>query len=180
MVKHPDVVRRIRAEVNQLLSREPVPDYRGIESLHYLNNFTWEVLRLLCPAIHSPREAAEDVVVQGVSIPKGATILLYPAIVQHNPVIWGPDRDEFNPDRWDRLEGEAADPQAFAAFGQGPRVCVGKIMSLIEFKIIMIELVSKFEFEALENIETEAIELVNPSPLLRPKGGLKVRVKRLG
>ena len=50
-------------------------------------------------AIHAPREAVEDVVIQGVHIPKGTTVVMYPAVIQHNPVIWGEDCDEFNPDR---------------------------------------------------------------------------------
>lgn len=56
-------------------------------------------------------------------------------------------------------------------------------MTLIDFKVIIIELVSKFDFHAPEDIETEAIKLVNPSVLLglgKEGGGLKLRVKRLG
>jgi cytochrome P450 len=101
---------------------------------------------------------------------------MYPAVIQHNPTIWGEDCNEFDPDRWDRLEGEAADAHAFAAFMQGPRTCIGKVMTVIEFKVILIEMVSKFDFEIME---TGEVELVNPSPLLRPKGGMKVRARRV-
>jgi len=48
---------------------------------------------------------------------------------------------------------------------------------MIEFKIILIEMLSKFKFEALG---TEKIMLINPSPLLHPSGGLRARVRRLG
>ena len=150
-----------------------------MESLPYLNNFSRELLRVQCPAIHAPREAVEDVVVQGVRLPKGTTVMMFPAVVQHNPTIWGPDCDEFDPDRWDRLEGEATNPQAFAAFMQGPRVCIGKAMTMIELKVILIELVSKFRFEPIGQVKAQDIELLNPSALLRPKGGLKVRVSKL-
>ena len=115
-------------------------------------------------------------IIQGVHIPKGTTVVMMPAVVQHNPTIWGHDCDVFNPDRWDRLDGESADSHAYAAFMQGPRMCIGKVMTVVEFKAILIEVLSKFEFEV---IDTGKVELLNPSPLLRPKGGLKVRVKRL-
>ena len=49
----------------------------------------------------------------------------------------------------------------------------------MELKVILIELVSKFRFEAIGQVETRDIELVSPSALLRPKGGLKVKVSRL-
>jgi cytochrome P450 len=64
---------------------------------------------------------------------------------------------------------------AFAAFSQGPRICIGRAFTVIEFKAIMIELVSKFRFEKVGEGE---IELINPSVLLRPRGGLKVKVVR--
>ena len=69
------------------------------------------------------------------------------------------------------------DAHAFAAFFQGPRGRIGRVFSMIEFKIILIEMLSKFKFEALG---TEKIMLINPSPLLHPSGGLRARVRRLG
>ncbi|GAB1316901.1 Cytochrome P450 monooxygenase FUM15 [Madurella fahalii] len=178
MIENPAEAQRLRAEVVDLLRHNPVPEYREIEALPYLKNFTREVLRVQCPGINVAREAIDDVVIQGVTIPKGTTVLMQPAIIQHNPTIWGADCDEFKPDRWNRLKGEAADPWAFAAFSHGPRVCIGKTLSMLEFKIILVELVSTFEFEAIDNIKASEIKLINPSPMLRPDGGITVRVKR--
>jgi len=128
-------------------------------------------------AVSVPREASEDVVIQGIRIPKGTTVIMHPAVIHHNPAIWGDDCDDFDPDRWDRLEGETADPYSFAAFSIGPRMCIGRVMAVIEFKVILIGILTKFEFEAVGSGGEP--ELMNPSPLLRPMGGLKVRVKRL-
>lgn len=200
------MAKRLRDEVQGLLKRTPTPGYGDVESLRYLNNFCREVLRVHCPGKHpyqrspaccgaaeapvtsidlhfptlssavtAPREASEDVTIQGVFIPKGTTVVSFASVIQHNPTIWGDDCDEFNPDRWDHLEGSSADPGAFAAFTQGPRSCIGKRMAMLEFKIILVDTVSKFEFE---EAHTGDIEILNPSPLLRIKGGLKVRAKR--
>ncbi|KAK0641982.1 cytochrome P450 [Cercophora newfieldiana] len=179
LIEHPDKASRLRTEINGLLHQSPVPDQRGIDSLAYLNNFAREVLRLQCPAINIAREAAEDVVIQGTLLPKGTTVVMQPAIIHRNPTIWGADCDEFKPDRWDKLEGEAADAWAFMAFSQGPRVCIGKAMFMLEFKIILMELVSNFDFEALGTAKMEDIKLINPSALLRPEGGLRVRARRV-
>jgi cytochrome P450 len=116
----------------------------------------------------------EDVVIDGCLIPKGTTVTVMPAIIHLNPHIWGDDADQFKPSRW--TQGPI-DPYAFAAFSQGPRQCLGKVWSALEFKIILIEVLSKFRFTA---IETENVLLLNPSPLLRPKDGMKVKVERLG
>ncbi|KAK5651356.1 hypothetical protein OQA88_12589 [Cercophora sp. LCS_1] len=180
MIEHPDETKRLRAEINGLLSQKPFTELqqRDVESLPFLNNFMREVLRVHCPGVNVARQASEDVVVQGVRIPKGTTVVMQPVIIQRNPTIWGQDCDEFRPDRWEHLEGEAADPWAFAAFSHGPRVCIGKAMTVLEFKLIMIELVTKFEFEGMDDRKAHDIRLINPSPMYRPDGGLRVRVRR--
>jgi cytochrome P450 len=122
-----------------------------------------------------PRQAVEDVTVLGVFIPKGTNVMVMPAMFHHNPAIWGDDCDEFNPDRWDHMSEKIADPYAFAALSQGPRMCIGRAMALLQFKAILVELVSRFEFE---NVEGGHVEVLNPNLLLRPRSGLKVRLRR--
>jgi cytochrome P450 len=137
------------------------------------------MLRLQCPAINIAREAAEDVLIQGTLLRRGTTVVMQPAIVQRSPIIRGPDCDELNPDRWDHLDDEAADPWAFMTFSQGPRVCVGNAMFMLEYKVILIQLVSNFNLDATGHARMEEINVINPSALLRPEGGLRVRVKRV-
>lgn len=113
--------------------------------------------------------------IQGVPIRKGTEILICPAAIHRNPRIWGPDADEFDPARWDKLEGDAADVHAWAPFLQGPRACIGRTLAWLEFKAVVVELVRRFTFE---RIMEGKIGLVNPSPVLRPAGGLRVKVVR--
>jgi len=180
MTQYPAETEKLRAEVKSLLnsssSSSPLSQ-SAIDSLPYLENFIREVLRFQCPAINIAREAAKDVTVQGIHLRKGTMVLIQPAVFQHNPTIWGPDCDEFRPERFNHLEGQAADPYAYTAFSQGARICIGKAMTMLEFKIILIELVSRFEFEAVDKVGE--MKLVNPSTLLRPEGGIRVRVRRL-
>jgi cytochrome P450 len=125
------------------------------------------------------REAAEDVVIQGVHIPKGASVLISPAAFHHNPAIWGEDCDEFKPDRWNKLATSGGD-HTFAAFSMGPRVCIGKAMAMIDFKVVMMELLRRFDFhlQGPNNLKFSELKLYNPSEILRPKGGLKVHVTK--
>lgn len=124
------------------------------------------------------RQASEDVLIQDTLIPKGTPLFILPAVFHQNPTIWGDDCDEFNPDRWDRPAGEAAQnpAAAFMTFSQGPRMCIGKVVTVMQFKVIMMEMVSRFYFELAERRE---LEFVNPSPILRLKGGLRFKVRRV-
>ncbi|OIW35435.1 cytochrome P450 [Coniochaeta ligniaria NRRL 30616] len=170
---YPDIEQRLQAEIKTLTN--PDPSSSDIESLHYLNNFSRELFRFFCPAAVQGRVAVEDVVIQGVPIPKGTELLISPAAIHFNPLIWGPHADVFDPDRWDRLEGDAADVHAWGPFLQGPRGCIGRTLAWLEFKGVVVELVRRFRFERL--VEGE-VRLVNPSPVLRPRGGLRVKVVR--
>ncbi|KAK3339913.1 cytochrome P450 [Lasiosphaeria hispida] len=173
LVKFPDAQHCLRAEVFEMLKKSPTPGYSDIESLQYLDKFCREVLRNWCPSIISYRYTADDVVVGGVLVPKGTTITLMPAVIHHNPGIWGDDADEFKPERW---EQNTRDPHAFATFFQGPRQCIGRGFSLLEFKIILVEMVRKFSFEDAE--VGEELVLVNPSNVLWPRKAW-VKVGRL-
>ncbi len=125
--------------------------------------------------MYVPREAAKDVNICGVVIPKGTVIMIVPAVSHFNPRIWGPNADKFDPDRWDDLPEAAANPFTQQSFLSGPRVCIGKAFALLEYKAILIELVRNFQFEA----GSEKVELTKSEITLRPSGGLKIRITRL-
>lgn len=107
-------------------------------------------------------------------LPKGTIVNLSPAIMNLHPRIWGEDAGTFNPDRWDHLEGDAASAYAFESFHNGPRICLGKQLSMMEMKVILMELVSRFRIESLDG--GAPTEFASPSFTLRPKDKLRVRL----
>ncbi|KAF2247316.1 cytochrome P450 [Trematosphaeria pertusa] len=157
------------------LPRHGDPDYTQIEGLRYLNNFCREVLRVYAPAVMIWRQAAHSVVIENTYIPAGTNVIISPQVPQFHPHIWGSSAANFEPDRWDSLSSESASPYAFQAFSSGPRVCIGKGLAMLEFKAILVEIVRKYEFEAVEGT------LVLENYLtLRPRGGLRVKFKVAG
>ncbi|KAI8167143.1 hypothetical protein K4K49_008044 [Colletotrichum sp. SAR 10_70] len=177
LTRHPDIQEKVRQEVTELITRKPNPDYYDLESLHYTDNVLKETLRLCSPGIVAAREPVHDVEICGTIVPKGTPLVLMPTIVNRNPMIWGEDADEFRPERWDDLTGESSDPHAMTSFLMGPRSCIGRAFAMLEMKMILVEVMSKFKLEPA--VEERDIILVNPSPALRVKGGLKVNVSRL-
>lgn len=109
----------------------------------------------------------------GVFVPQGTNINLVPAMMNLKPEIWGPDASAFDPDRWDRLQDEAGSAYAFATFHNGPRVCIGKALTMMEMKLVIAELVSRFRLEATHESE---LELDTPSFTLKPKDLVRVRL----
>jgi cytochrome P450 len=174
LAQNPVYQERLRQDVQQRTERGIAPDYGEVEGMRSLDNFLKEVLRMFCPVAYIPREATEDIEVAGVLLPKGTNVQLCPAVVNLSPSIWGSDAALFRPGRWDNLEGEAASAYAFQSFHNGPRVCIGKLLSMVEMKVFLIELLSRYRVEAIA--DGEALKFASPSFTLRPHEKLRVRL----
>ncbi|KAH7150420.1 cytochrome P450 [Dactylonectria estremocensis] len=173
--RHPQLQQRLRDEINSLNGSDD-DSHDGIDKLPLLNNFIREVLRLYCAVSIIPRMATCDIEIAGVFLPKGTVLHLSPAVMNLHPTVWGPDAAEFDADRWDNLTGAAASPYAFETFHNGPRMCIGKQLTLNEMKAMVVELVSQFRVEALSE---EPLENASPSFTLRPKEKLVVKLTEL-
>ncbi|KAH7020347.1 cytochrome P450 [Ilyonectria destructans] len=167
---NPDIQNHLRNEI-ELTIKSTSPTQAELENLPYLNNFVKEVLRFYPPAPNFPRQAIEDLEIEGVNIPKGTMVMIAPAAPQFNPEIWGPTADQFDPDRWDNLPEPARDPYASLAFSNGPRICIGKQFALQEMKAILVELIRKFKFA-----NTGPVEPQKSGPSLRPLNGMRLEV----
>ena len=63
------------------------------------------------------------------------------AVLHRQHQIWGPDADDFNPDRWETFKPK---PWEFAPFGGGPRACVGRQKALNEASYMTVRLLREF------------------------------------
>ncbi|KAF5620144.1 nicotinamide mononucleotide permease [Fusarium sp. NRRL 52700] len=165
---------RLRNDIIALNATEMTA--KSIDELPYLDNVIKEALRVYSPTLIIPWEALEDIDIAGVRIPKGTTVQLVPAITQLNPEIWGPDVDVFNPDRWDRLSGDALSPYAMETFSNGPRMCPGKALALLNMKVLLVGLIRDFRIEIVGG---EEVEFRNPSLTLKSKRPLRFRIRRV-
>ncbi|KAL0932345.1 Cytochrome P450 709B2 [Colletotrichum truncatum] len=170
---HTDVQDRLRKEI--LEARLTEANFSLVDDLPYLNNVVRESLRLYSPALMSPWQAAKDLVIVGVHVPKGTIVQTVPATIQRNPQIWGEDADSFKPDRWDNLKEGALSPFAFEPFINGPRMCPGKALALLEMKVLLVEVIRKFAVEAT----VKDLGFLNPSLTLKPKESLRLKMRRL-
>nr|AVY05534.1 cytochrome P450 monooxygenase [Nodulisporium sp.] len=192
LATNPSIQDRLRSEISSLLKANPEPDYDSISGLPFLHNFLREVLRVFPPSYMTQREATRDLVIEQTRIPKGTQVDVIIPLPHQHPKIWGPDAAAFDPDRWDRLAGDAASPFAFEAFLQGPRTCPGRNFAVAVVKAALVELVPRFRFLGIERGEGDAtlltggeervgrgVRFANPSLTLRPAGGMFVRFERI-
>jgi cytochrome P450 len=132
-----------------------------------------EALRLYPPAAMLSRQAIADDELAGVRIPAGAVITVAPYVLHRRRGLWD-HPDAFDPSRFLGGRRDRIDRFAYIPFGAGPRVCIGMAFAMQEGIILLAHLLRAFRFDLVEGQAVMPLQRVT----LRPRGGLKMHVKR--
>ncbi|TLD05448.1 uncharacterized protein PgNI_09239 [Pyricularia grisea] len=95
----------------------------------------------------------------GKVVPPGTSVGMNPFVLGRNRTVWGPDADDYKPERWLRADGETE--EAFTArlavmnaadltFGAGSRVCLGKHLGLLQAYKVVATLAIFYDLELVE------------------------------
>lgn len=182
MNRHPAVLQRIRREIAEKLPdlmRDEVfaPTMGDVEHLVYLEAAIRESMRLNPVVAATTRIATQDTTLfDGTFIRAGTRIILPHYAMARMQSVWGDDAEFYNPDRWiDPSTGKLiqVSPYKFSVFLAGPRMCLGMKFALIEMKIALSMLLSKFE---LKTVRDPATISYRPSMTMQIDGPLDVVV----
>ena len=156
------------------------PTTFDFETMPYLTAVCSEVLRLYPTVPGTMRVAVKDTTIGDVRIPKGTTALISCWAVNRSLALWGPDANEFNPDRWiegpNAAHGGAPSANALLTFLHGPRSCIGQAFARTEMKCVLAALMIKFKFELADpNEKVEPAGFVT----IKPRNGMKLKLTEL-
>lgn len=128
------------------------------EESQYLNWVINESLRLFPPGLAScGREVTCDLKTDAGVVPKGAYVLVPVHKIHRLKEYWGPDADEFKPERF--AEQDKFHPMQFIPFGAGIRYCPGKHFATRELQMLMSVLIPRFKFESSPN--SDPVKVMN-------------------
>lgn len=129
LARHPEVERRVHAEVDEVLGGR-APTFADVGHLPYVKQVVSEVLRMY-PVWFLMRRALEPVELGGAALPASAEVIYSPHALHHDPDSWEhPYR--FDPGRWTPERAAGIPKGAYVPFGAGARQCVGNLFALTE------------------------------------------------
>jgi cytochrome P450 len=141
LATNPGVRRRFHAEVDAL---EGPPTVADLDELAVTDRVVTETLRLYPPVYTIPREASTDVTIDGYRIPEGAPTWLTVDQV-HRDARFYDDPSAFRPSRWRSDLRDRLPDFAYAPFGGGPRLCIGRQFALLEAKLALATIGREFD-----------------------------------
>ncbi|KAL8168298.1 hypothetical protein V2J09_009797 [Rumex salicifolius] len=148
----------------------------GVTKLVYLHAAINESLRLYPPVPHNHRAACqEETLPSGHKVGPNTIIITCPYVMGRMEELWGKDCLEFKPERWITEQGTIRYEPAhkFLVFNAGPRICLGKDISLMQMKAVILSILGRnYRFEVVKGHRIEP----KFSVVLHMKHGLKVRV----
>jgi cytochrome P450 len=178
LVRHPRVLRTLEAEILAAFSSSGSADLMSpskLVALPYLRAVVDESLRL-APPVPSllPREVFRGgITIDGNHIPEG-TIVGVPAYAIHRNPEYFPEPDKFIPERWLATEPDedttSSSPssnlprtrqsvslarQAFIAFSQGSRGCIGRQLAYYELHTVLAHLLYRFDIRLAQDPHTQ-------------------------
>lgn len=93
------------------------------------------------------REAYKETKIGDIVVPQGTILWTFIPTLHREPEIWGSDANEFKPERFINGALKACKiPQAYIPFGLGPWLCLAKTFAIVELKIVISLIISKFSF----------------------------------
>ena len=137
----------------------------------------YEVLRLYSPLPAVHRRTYKPVELGGVRYPAGVVLALPLLCIHHDRDVWGPDADEFRPERFaEGISKATKDEQpAFFPFGWGPRICIGQNFALLEAKMALSMILQRFEFQLSPSYTHAPYTVIT----LHPQHGAPIIVKKI-
>ncbi|KAI9276460.1 cytochrome P450 [Umbelopsis sp. AD052] len=173
---HPDIQKKARQEVLDVLGDEPLDVWPTLEQLKkfpYLSKVMKEAIRLAPPATSLiEREAKVDTELAGVFIPKGTLLQVDVVSLHYNENLWK-DPTKFDPERFSD-GGELESMQstyAYLPFGGGSRQCIGMNFSLAEQRVALSSILRKYELSLPEDsIHKDGILFNSPNLTMSAKG----------
>ncbi|XP_063988903.1 cytochrome P450 6k1-like [Diachasmimorpha longicaudata] len=175
----PEIQNRLREEIIDAIEKNGGRiSYELIMELPYLDMVISETLRKYPPLPLVDRVANSNYSVPGTDlvIEKGTPIYV-PLMGLHFDPKHHEDPDKFDPERFSDANKQST-KRAWYPFGDGPHVCIGQRLGLLQAKLGIIEMVRNYEFSPCEKTPIPMV-LTTKGLMTHSAGDLYLHVKKV-
>jgi cytochrome P450 len=167
LAHHPDVLAKLRQELDALLQGE-IPTAEELQQLIYTRAVLNESMRLRPPVGIMMRKIVKDTKIDGYSLKQGRLAIFSIYNIHHHPDFWQ-QPEKFDPERFLSDENRRF---SFMPFGTGERICIGNHFALLENQILLSMIIQNFDLQLLNTDEAE----IEMAVTLKPKGGVPAKI----
>ncbi|KAL5240684.1 hypothetical protein ACI65C_008094 [Semiaphis heraclei] len=145
--------------------------------LHYTNMVLEETARKYSIAFNLMRVATKTYTLPDESfvIEKGQKLII-PLFSIHRDPKYYPDPLSFDPERFSVEQKSQRPNGTYMPFGDGPRLCIGKRFAESEMKLVLSNVLSKFEVLPCEETEIP-VDIRSESGVTSPKNGIVLKFR---
>jgi cytochrome P450 len=165
-----EVQQRLHREIDQLIGgSNHMLSVDDLNKFEYLDCVIKESLRIYPAVPFIERILSENAFIDGKQLLKGTQATLFIYQVHRDERVF-PDPEKFKPERFSSENTLNRHAYAYIPFSAGKRNCIGQKFAMMEIKVVLIKLLSKYEIcceQALDEIKI-LFELVlrNEEPIL--------------
>ncbi|XP_067623022.1 probable cytochrome P450 310a1 isoform X2 [Eurosta solidaginis] len=183
ILQSPSIHRKLLEEVRQMAGATKNADntinkltYADIDSLKYLSACIQETIRKYPSVPYIERVCRKNYPVANsrVIISEGRTIMV-PIMAMQRDERNFKDPDYYRPERFYNVT-QGQDVHNFMGYGLGSSICVARNFSTLVIKLALVKLLSNFDMEYIADKDVEI--LYNPSPVIKCKDGLSLKVRK--
>jgi cytochrome P450 len=170
--QNPRAERALHEELDGVLSGgggRRAPSYDDLARLPYTGQVIDEAMRLYPPVYSLARRASEDTEIGGYPVKAGSEVMLWIYMTHRDPRFY-PEPEAFRPERFTPDEEAKRPKLAHLPFGAGPRACIGKVFAMLEARLVLASIASRFRLELVSGHRVRA----HPQITLVPKYGMKM------
>ncbi|KAI8003326.1 Cytochrome P450 81Q32 [Camellia lanceoleosa] len=156
LLNHPDVMTKVRAEINAHVEQDRLINEQDLPKLNYLSNVISEALRLYSPVpLLLPHEASKDCTVGKYDVPRGTMLMVNALAIHRDPKLWE-NPTMFMPERYE--VDSAEDGYRLIPFGSGRRGCPGANLAKKMVGLALGALIQSFEWKRVDENEVDTAE----------------------
>jgi cytochrome P450 len=175
VLKHPEVLERVRREADALFARGRITE-EDLKTIPSIDGAIMETMRLYPIAVAQMRTATRDFEFQGHLIKEGQ-LLFVATSVPHFMEEYFPNPEKFDIDRYARPRAEHLEPGVYSPYGRGAHVCLGKTLAEVQMSLTMARLFNKFDL-ALDPPGYVLETKTSPTPGPSMKFSVKIAAQR--